>query len=352
MVFTDSTKLYEVACKYGKHRDQWGYQHGTTYSRSSSAPIDLEAYYVQIIGAMFFELITKKNSSLLSMLCAVNEINVDVVNFNTKFQRCNFKGTYDLLPLLVGLNAAFTRGLDECSYLYTSKYGKDIFQGKVFSKDCDNVPAVTDELRTLDDNIGRCVSASSQSVEKQKREEKMPEEPNKSKVPDTILRIHDPKLTDKLNQFADNRMANDSAISEQLQTLQVSLQNELKQIMTIREGIDYSITQEAINQFISLFALLSETLRYHPNNKNKDSYTNLIESCEDFLENIKQSLAMLGVTIINDVGKPFDPEKHRTVRDVQPTRISTISKVVKIGFSYKNKVLEKADVELAKLRHT
>ena len=150
-----------------------------------------------------------------------------------------------------------------------------------------------------------------------------------------------------MNQLAENRRANDSAISEQIQALQVSLQDELKQIMAIREGIDYNLTQEAINQFISLFTLLSETLIYHPNNENKDSYTNLVESCEDFLENIKQSLAMLGVAIINDVGKPFDPEKHKTVRGVQPTRMATISKVVKIGFAYKNKVLEKAEVELA-----
>ena len=356
MVLTDSIKLYEVACKYGKQQNQSGHlpgQHngygynnyGATYSRSNSSHIDLETYYIQIIGTMFFELITKKNSGLLSLLCAVNEINVDVANFNTKFQRYNFKSTYDLFPLLVGLNAAFTKGLSECSYVY-SKYGKDIFQGKSFSQGYEYVTAVTDELQTLDDNIGRCVSASSQSVEKPKRKEEV-SEPKKSKAPDTILRIHAPELTDKLNQLAENRRANDSAISEQIQALQVSLQDELKQIMAIREGIDYNLTQEAINQFISLFTLLSETLIYHPNNENKDSYTNLVESCEDFLENIKQSLAMLGVAIINDVGKPFDPEKHKTVRGVQPTRMATISKVVKIGFAYKNKVLEKAEVELA-----
>lgn len=39
---------------------------------------------------------------------------------------------------------------------------------KAFSQGYEYVTAVTDELQTLDDNIGRCVSASSQSVEKPK----------------------------------------------------------------------------------------------------------------------------------------------------------------------------------------
>ena len=75
MVLTDSIKLYEVACKYGKQQNQSGHlpgQHngygynnyGATYSRSNSSHIDLETYYIQIIGTMFFELITKKNSAL------------------------------------------------------------------------------------------------------------------------------------------------------------------------------------------------------------------------------------------------------------------------------------------------
>lgn len=362
MVITDSTKIYEKACYYGRQLSQAqqgysqnqsnGYSYVDGYSGSNyNQSVDLETYYVQIIGTMFYELITKKTSDLLSLLCSVNDIRIETVNYKIKYQSYNFKRTYDLMPIIDGLNTAFSKSLEECSYLFITKYKKDIFQGKAFNQGFDYVNWITDALRTLDDNIDRTLSAPTQSgddkVKRDKTSKAIESKTKESKTPETILRIHDPKLTDKLNQFADNRRANDFAMSEQIQQLQVSLQDELKQIMAIREGIDYNISQEAISQFLSLFALLSETLQYHPKDENKDSYHNLIESCEDFLENIKQSLAMLGVTTINDVGKPFDPEKHKTVRGMQPTRSATISKVIKIGFAYKNRVLEKAEVELS-----
>jgi molecular chaperone GrpE (heat shock protein) len=241
---------------------------------------------------------------------------------------------------------AFSKNLEECGYLYSTKYRENAFQGKAFSKDSDCVVWATDALRVLDDNIGRILTSSVQSSKELKQKDNT-RKAEKTRTLDTILRIHDPKLTDKLNRFAEDRRVNDSAMLERIQQLQVSLQDELKQIMAIREGIDYNITQEAISQFVSLFYLLSETLQYHPDDESKDSYHNLVESCEDFLENIKQSLAMLGVTIINDVSKPFDPEKHIAAHGFKAIRNGVITKVVKIGFAYKNKVLEKAEVELA-----
>lgn len=351
MVITDSSGLYEKACQKAKRYIQSqqgynGYGQRNGYGSGYSTNADLELYYVQIIGMMFYELMTKKNSSLLSMLCSLNGICVEATNFSISYRRYNSNTAWDIVPILDGLNTAFIKSLAECGFVF-SKYRKDIFQNKVFKEGFDYITSITADLKTLDENISRLLSLPLKVSEKIKRKE-LPVEPKKAKVPDTILRIHDPKLTDKLNQFAENRRANDSALSEQIQQLQSALQDELKQIMAMREDIEYNITQEPIKQFISLFALLSETLQYHnPNDEKKDSYQNLIESCEDFLENIKQSLALLGVTMINDVGKLFDPEKHKTVRGIQPTRMATISKVVKIGFAYKNIVLEKAVVELA-----
>jgi molecular chaperone GrpE (heat shock protein) len=363
MVFTDSIKLYDSAVRYGrKLQEQKGYQsqvqrsgynngynhgYGNNYSSNNYSSVEFEPYYIQIIATMFYELITKKCSELLSLLCAVNNIKVDVTNFSIKYKRCNFQSTYDLLPLLNGLNTAFVKNLDECSRLYSAKnYDKDIFQGKAFHQDFDYATFITDALRALDENIGHVLTYPNSSSTEQTVKAKIVKE-EKTNTPEILLRIHDPKLTDKLNQLSENRKANDAAISEQIQQLQVSLQDELKQIMSIREGIDYNITQEAINQFVSLFSLVSETLQYHPNDENKDSYHNLIESCEDFLANIEQSLAMLGVTIINDISKQFDPESHKVARGNQPMRGARISRVLKIGFAYKGRVLEKAEVELA-----
>lgn len=351
MVITDSSRLYEKACQQCSRpaQEQRGYSSTyQNYNQSYHQNADLEPYYVQIISAVFYELITKRSSSLLSFLCSLNNIKVNTVNFSVTHQRYTTNKTvWDIIPILDGINTAFIKSLDECACLF-KKYRNDIFQSKVFTEGFNYVSAIQSGLKTLDENMGRILSSTKQNDEadlkkKQKGDKVTEEQPG---APDILLRIHDPKLTDKLNQLAENRRANDSALSEQIQQLQVSLQDELKQIMSIREGIDYNITQEAINQFLSLFSLVSETLQYHPNHNNKDSYNNLIESCEDFLENIKQSLSMLGVTIINDVEKPFDPELHKTARGTQLTRQAVISKVIKIGFAYKNKVLEKAEVEL------
>ena len=128
--------------------------------------------------------------------------------------------------------------------------------------------------------------------------------------------------------------------------LQSSLQDELKEVMSIREEIEYKMMREAINQFLHLFSLVSEILQYHDkNDENKDSHRNLIESCEDFLENIMQSLSIIGVKIINDEGTPFDPKRHEIANGGQAIR-TTVAKVVDVGFIYKEQILKKAVVEL------
>jgi molecular chaperone GrpE (heat shock protein) len=353
MAVTDSLTLYNNAClKYSicpqNYQDYHGQKQRTDHTSADNQSVSLESYYVQIIAAMFHELMTRGSSSLLSKLCSINNIHFEAANFSIAYKRDGVSKTvWDIIPILDGINAVFTKNLDECNCIF-SDHKDNVFQGKVFKEGFDYAAVISSKLKILDENIGRILSASTQSEadSKQNQNARTVKE-EKPKTPDILLRIHDPKLTDKLNQLAENRRANDSDLSERIQQLQVSLQDELKQIMVIREGIDYNITQEAINQFVLLFFLVSETLQYHPNDENKDSYHNLVESCEDFLANIEQSLVMLGVTIINDINKQFDPEKHKAARDHQPTRGAMITKVVKIGFAYKDKVLEKAEVELA-----
>jgi len=304
MAIMDSVKIYEETC-----------QQCALQNLQNAQNVDFESHYIQIITAIFYELIMKQSSSLLSMLCSRNDVSVETANFSIENQRYeNNKTVWDIIPILDGINTAFAENLDECSFLF-SKYQKSIFQKKSFKKGYDYASAITFHLKFLDDQMAH-------------------------------FRIHDTKLTDKLKKYAEERRANDLVLSKRMQQLQVSLQDGLEQIKETCDDIENNITEEPINQFISLFTLVSETLQFHPNDKNKDAYHNLVESCEDFLENIKQALAMLGVTIIDDVNKQFEPQKHKTVRGTQPVRGATISRVVKIGFIYKDKVLEKAEVEL------
>lgn len=98
---------------------------------------------------------------------------------------------------------------------------------------------------------------------------------------------------------------------------------------------------------ISIFYLIDETLRCHPDYNDPDSYENLIESCREFGEAVKQSLAMLGVTPICDTDIPYDPESCQVEPGERPKRSSRVVRILKPGFRYKGKVLEKAMVELS-----
>lgn len=345
MYMTDSKTMYDAACY--RRRQILNSRDPHMDHSGSMLQMDLEPYYIQIMNTMFYELVMKRSSVLLSELCSANKIQVDTKNYKIENVKCLTVGNYDLVPILYGINIAFTKSLEECKSVLGA-YIKPIFCKEPFRVKSE-YDKITDGLKELDKNIGRLLAGSAESIGN------LPggsgtDKTKEAKSPEIVLRIHDSQLTEKLNQLAKDRRANDSALSEQIQQLQMSLQDELKQIMSIREGIDYNITQEAISQFILLFSLVSETLQYHPNEKNKDSYYNLIESCEDFLENIKQSLAMLGVTIINDVGAAYAPERHRVASGQKPMRNGIVSKVVKIGFAYKNKVIEKAEVELAETK--
>lgn len=346
MVIANSRRLYERACKEAENFSKNQLRNNVQYNQYNKYAV-LESYYVEIIEAMFYELVTKRCSDLLSELCSKNGVRIELNNFRINFLKVNGnkEGGYDILPFLEGLDAAFSKNINECPGLY-NKHQNDVFHNKRFIENYDHVKWIKEQLNQLDKKMGNLLSGQSLKGNHKEKQMEKKETSRKAKTSEKILRRHDPKMTEELNKLAKKRRENDNVISGQIQQLQISLQEELKQIMSIREGIDYNNSQEAIEQFLLLYSLISETLQYHPNEKNKDSYLNLVESCEDFLENIKQSLAMLGVDIINDVGQVFDPEKHRTVKGIQPIRGARISKVINIGFIYKNKVLEKAEVEI------
>ena len=128
--------------------------------------------------------------------------------------------------------------------------------------------------------------------------------------------------------------------------MQRTLQEELKQIAELRDAIDYNAMREPINQLLQLFAFVRELLEYHPESDAESGYRNLLEACGDLLGYIEQSLAMLGVDVIKASDVPIDPAKHSVKSGGRPTRQSIVKKVIKPGFVYKGKTLEKAEVEI------
>ena len=374
MVITDSLKLYEKACQYGRQyssQRQGGYN-SNGYNTSYNQNVDLEAYYVQIIGTMFYELITKRSSPLLVYLCSVNNVQVNVVNFSIPAPRHPFKSTYDLIPILEGINTAFTKNLAECGYLFSSTHKNNVFKKKIFADGFDYISSITSSLKMLDDNIGRVLSTSSQTSQKSESQDGLSKsenaKPNKSQLSNTsgmkddcetqTLSEEEKKANIEREQRKENlleahqklataRKENDAAVLGKLQELQVQVQAELKQLTDIREDINYNIAIESIEQLISIYNLISEVYTYHSQNKTTSlNYKVLIDNCLEFLEAIKQSLSYLGVSAIGKEATGFDAKMHESDEKAPPTRGGMISQVVRLGFEYKGKVVQKALVRI------
>lgn len=116
MVMTDSIKIYNQALHAQSGQNQQTYYQKAqcnNYNNSNSPSADCEYYYVDLIKTMICELVTKRESDLLSALCSVNKIKVEVVNFTITYSQCTFKSTYDLLPIIQGLNTAFSKNIYE-----------------------------------------------------------------------------------------------------------------------------------------------------------------------------------------------------------------------------------------------
>lgn len=363
MVMTDSRNIYEQNCRSRRHSsaNQESYSFSPlANSLLDNRSFDVDQRFVELIKTIFFELISKRRSKVISFLCSESGISKEFLNFRIDDGENNAREmvdsqhqiSIDLLLILEGINIAFSKDLNECCYENNFKsdpFRKNIFYN-YFYRDGNYLEKKEMALRLLallDDQIGRVLMPTSQEKEvpaPQKESEKTIAESNSF---EPIFRSVDPKITKELNQFAKIRNECDSELSKQLQQLQKTIQSELQQILSIREGIEYVYLQEPISQFINLYSQINETLKYHPDEKNKAGYANLVENCLSFLGQIEQSLVMLNVTIINNTGELYNPEKNKAISGIQPSRSSIVSKVFKVGFAYNDKVLEKAEVELA-----
>ena len=298
--------------------------------------------YLQIITTVFYELTTRKTSRLISEMCFLNKINFQVKNFQIeKFNVSSlgyFGTSFDMYAILDGLCVALSENLDTCIKSY-EQYKNDIFQGQRLNyAGLKNLPVL---LQTLDN-----------ALEKFLPQEKIVEK----KVEPQILLDKDSKdLLRELNNIAKNRVGDDEKIIAAIKTVQKSMQDEvstiqnsLKQILEIRDGIDFRTLEEPIYQLINLYKKIDGNLKRHPMADKDKGYSELIGRCNSFLKYIVQSLEMLGVEVISESGKTFDPDRNK-VADEEPVSLnSVVSKVNKFGFAYKGKIIEKAEVEVKK----
>ena len=277
--------------------------------------------YLQIVTAIFYELTTKKNSPLISEMCATNGIDFDAQNFQVEkisVSRLPYAvNSFDMYIILVGLNEAFSKNLDACAMVYES------FKNYVFAGNPLN-PKFFPQLINLLENIDEHLKKSSPQIS------------------------NDENLLQELNCIAKDRTEDDEKIIAEIIKVQADVQNSLKAISEIRDGLDFRTLQEPIKQLIYLYNKLDDNLKLHPQSDAAKGYERLLKRCQSFLKYIAQSLKMLGVELINETGGTFDPDKNKVIDDENFSLDSTVTKVNKIGFIYKGKVIEKSLVEVAR----
>ena len=272
----------------------------------STEPTDPKTRYVQLVTTIFYELVTQKNSPLLSALCHVNQINFAPKNFRLEPLQADFAvpTSVDLFLLLYGLNVAAEENLSSVCKVFDEHAGKQ-FPTEALPEMCDFC------LSALDNGLAKFTADDSHV----------------------------------LKTLADERHASDEKIITEIKSLQLSLQDELRIIVQIRDGLDFAAQREPIRQLIELFDKLNEILQRHPLPDAQKGYGELVRRCQSLLRYVKQSLAMLGAEFVSEVNVPVNLNLHETPPDSRPTDRATVSKILRAGFVYKGQVIRRAQVE-------
>ncbi|MDO5133192.1 MAG: hypothetical protein Q4D81_09455, partial [Eubacteriales bacterium] len=199
MTITDSMELYRNACgeaaAYGKTAAGSAESYvlyGSNSPYEDRRAAYLEPYYIRIIEAMFYEIMTGGSSPLLSRLCSSNGIRADLKNVQIDFEDVivGTRGSYDLKPLLDGLNAAFSGDLSKCSALYFGSYSKDVFHGKKFSRNFNYIVWAAKALKDLDSNVAAVRAGGPAAAEEAKTiaitERQPAQEAERQSVPEPV----------------------------------------------------------------------------------------------------------------------------------------------------------------------
>ena len=258
-------------------------------------------------------------------MCSMNSINFDAQNFQLEklsVSRLSYaENSFDMYCIVAGLNEAFSKNLDACANVYESMQNY-MFVGASLPNE--SLPHFMNLLQILDKHLEKFSVQEKRLAVQAVNEEKI--------------------LLQKLDFIARTRRNDDEKIIAEIVDVQAAVQNSLKQISEIRDGIDFRTLQEPINQLINLYNKIDDNLKRHPQEDAAKGYGALIRRCQSFLKYIVQSLEMLGVELINETGGTLDPDLHKVVDAENFSLDSTVTKIIKIGFIYKGKVLEKAVV--------
>ena len=267
---------------------------------------DPKKRFAQLVTTIFYELVTQKNSPLLSALCHANGLKFTPKNFRLEPTQENFANQTgaDLFLLLYGLNVAAEENLDAACKVFDEHADKQ-FPTEALPEMCDFC------LSKLDDELAKFTADDSR----------------------------------ELKALANERHASDEKILDEIKRLQLSLQDELRIIAQIRDGLDFAAQRESIRQLIELSDKLNEILSRHPQPDAQKGYGELVRRCQSLSRYVRQSLAFLGAQFICETNVPVNLSLHETPPDSRPTDNAAVSKILREGFVYKGQVLRRAQVE-------
>lgn len=307
------------------------------YARSRASTLDSESHYLLLVTTTFYELVTARESPLISKFCRDHQFHFDsknfIIDFTTDAKLKNPVAPMDMLIITYGLTFAFT-SLDNCAKVYRT-FGEKLFQNLDINDD-ENAK-LTGNFKRLDECIGNFFDKAAPKVETQT---------------ETVRAVSDENFIAELNELASARTASDEKIIDDIKNLQLALQEELeavrgslKEISDLRDDIDFRTVREPIEQLLNLIDKLNATLAQHPNENESKGYAQLIKRCNSFSRYLLQTLGSLGAEVINPVGgEMINPDEHEVFGSASLQ--AKVVKVNRIGCRYKGRVIKKAEVEV------
>ena len=135
-----------------------------------------------------------------------------------------------------------------------------------------------------------------------------------------------------------------SALNDQHLRLMAEYDNYRKRTQKEKESIYQDAKADTIQKFLEVYDNLERAVSQEgdEDNVHKKGMTMIFHELEGIL-------SKLGVTVVDPVGEPFDPEKHNAVLHIEDENLgeNVVSQVFQKGFLLGEKVIRFATVQVA-----
>ena len=199
--------------------------------------------------------------------------------------------------------------------------------------------SLEDVIASMEENSSEASDPKEEPVEKEEKEEK-PAKADKKK-----LKKLESELTDVKKALAEK----DTALAELNEThlrLAAEYDNFRKRSAKEREGIYTDACSDVLTQILPILDTLERAAQY---STEADAETPMGKGLALTLKSFSETLAKLGVTEIEALGKTFDPNLHNAVMHVEDETVGEgeIVEVFMKGYAKGEKVLRYSMVKVA-----